>query len=132
MIFTQTAPEATAPAAVVTAESEEAFFGTFHPVSASVMGVEMPLEQIFGDALPVFTIEAGKVITVMSEGDEAQTEEQPSVFEDGVLKLYAAEDSEEPVATIQLAEDGNILLVLEQGEATLVITTEKVEAAVVG
>ena len=132
MVFSQTAPEAPAEAApaAVAAESEEEFFGTFKPVSISAMGMQLPLEMVFGDALPVFTVDAGKVITVSGEGDEAITDEQPYAFEDGVLKLYAAEGDETPVATVQLVEDGTILLVLETEGQTLTIATEKVEVAV--
>ena len=132
MVFSQTAPEAPAEAApaAVAAESEEEFFGTFKPVSVSVMGVTMPLEMIFGDAIPVFTVEAGKVITTMGEGDEAEVEEEPAVFEEGMLKLYAAEGDEAPVATVQLIEDGTIIMVIEAEGQTITISTEKVEVAV--
>lgn len=133
MVFSQTAPEASAQAdapVAVAAESEEEFFGTFNPVSVSVMGMAMPLEMIFGDALPVFTVESGKVTTVSGEGDEAVTDVQPFAFEDGVLKLFAAEGDETPVATVQLAEDGTILLVIEAEGQTMTIITEKAEVAV--
>ncbi len=90
----------------------------------------MPLEMIFGDALPVFTVESGKVTTVSGEGDEAVTDVQPFAFEDGVLKLFAAEGDETPVATVQLAEDGTILLVIEAEGQTMTIVTEKAEVAV--
>lgn len=133
MVFSQTAPEASAQASApvaVAADSEEEFYGTFKPVSISALGMELPLEMIFGEVLPVFTVDAGKIITVTGEGDEAITDEQPYAFEDGVLKLYAAEGDETPVATVQLAEDGTILLALEAEGQTLTIATEKVEVAV--
>ncbi len=133
MVYSQTAPEASAQASApvaVAADSEEEFYGTFKPVSISALGMDIPLEAVFGEALPIFTVEAGKVITTMEEGDDATTDVQPTIFEDGVLKLYAAEGDETPVATAQLTEDGTILLVLEAEGQTMTISTEKVEVAV--
>ncbi len=131
MIFSTTAPEVSTPSVTfVAAESENAFFGTFKPVSINAMGMDMPPEMVFGEDIPVFTIEAGKVITTMGEGDKAQVEEEPAVFEDGLLNIFDPEGGETPVATVQMAEDGSIVLVLEQDGMTMMIITEKVEVAI--
>ena len=131
MFFTQDAPEAPAAddsAGYLTAESEEAFFGSYRPVSASMLGIDIPLEQLFGD-VAVLTVEAGKVITTIGEGENALTSEEATVFEDGMLKVVG-EDGESVSATVQLAEDGSIVLVMEQDGMSLTISTEKVEVAV--
>ena len=129
-VFTREAPQASAKAAVVAAESEDAFLGDWDIAAIEMMGMYLNKDMFSSMNMDSFsvkmTIVPGKATIATGDPNtgEVQSQEYDTTFADGKLTITidmtaAAEAAEaigldlsslmDGVSTIQLLEDGNLL-----------------------
>ncbi len=129
-VFSQEAPQATAKAAAVAAESEDAFLGEWDIAGVDMMGMYMTKDMLGSAGMQNFsvklTVVPGKVTIASSDPStgEVQSTEYETTLVDGKLTIKidmseaaaAAESAgldlssiTDGISSIQLLEDGNLL-----------------------
>ena len=147
-VFTQEAPAAAPKAAVVAAESEDVFLGSWALSSIDIMGIHATKDMFASFGMEGYevsmVIEPGKVtMTSATAGTDPSSTEMESVFEGGKLlvKIPNLEESLQAAGelglnldigdtqTIELVEDGTILYSMEFMGMSMGVYLEKTDAA---
>lgn len=138
MIFSKDGAAAPAEAkpefAVIAAESEDVFFGSWKLSAAQVMGMTVPLEMltsVIGSVIDIsLNIEAGQAALTMTVAGDANAANVPTVLRDGALVLTAGEGEDAQEMVFRMSEAGELILEMEiGGQSFTLILTRAEEAA---
>ena len=146
MIYSREEPVVSDKPAVVPAESEEAFLGSWTIAAMDMMGMYITPDMFGAMGLEGYDasiiIEPGKVTASVAMGGEPQVSEMEYVFEDGRLvmaiegmeeALKAAEEAglsiSDTTSSIEMLDNGNILYGIDILGMKMGIYLQKVDAA---
>ena len=126
-VLSRNAPELPGEAVPGTAaaESEEAFFGVFSPVSAFINDTPVSMTllamRFSGGVFPVYTVSGGKIVRTVGDGENAAVYEYVTAFDGG--RLYVFETSPDGaetymLLTADLLEDGNVVFAMTGDDGT--------------